>query len=119
MPQWGRIDPRKSPSVLDSGCPCRCLTSGRNGVYELLSSFSSLSNKAEFLSLLQPDDETRCEEDMIMVPRQGENKAAQPIARVLPANVMRQVTVIATMLCSDSSDTVQQSCIPSRIDCTV
>jgi len=95
------------------------LTSGRNGVYELLSSFSSLSNKAEFLSLLQPDDETRCEEDMIMVPRQGENKAAQPIARVLPANVMRQVTVIATMLCSDSSDTVQQSRIPSRIDCTV
>jgi len=75
--------------------------------YELLFSFSSPSNKAEFLRLLQSHEETRCEEDMIMVPRQDEIEAAQPVARVLPAEVMRQVTVIATMLYSGSSDTVQ------------
>ncbi len=75
--------------------------------YELLFSFSSPSNKAEFLRLLQSHEETRCEVDMIMVPRQDEIEAAQPIARVLPADVMRQVTVIATMLYNDSSDIVQ------------
>jgi hypothetical protein len=75
--------------------------------YELLFSFSSPANKAEFLRLFQSNDETRCEEDMILVPRQDEIEAAQPIARVLPADVMRQVTVIATMLYSDNSDTVQ------------
>ena len=38
--------------------------------YELLFSFSSPANKAEFLRLLQSNDETRCEEDMILVPQQ-------------------------------------------------
>jgi hypothetical protein len=75
--------------------------------YELLFSFSSPANKAEFLSLLQSNDETRCEEDMILVPRQDEIEAAQPIARVLPADVMREVTVIAAMLCGDDSDMIQ------------
>ncbi len=75
--------------------------------YELLFSFSSPANKAEFLRLFQSNDETRCEDDMILVPRQDEIEAAQPIARVLPADVMRQVTVIATMLYSDNSDAVQ------------
>ena len=75
--------------------------------YELLFSFSSPANKAEFLSLLQSNDETRCEEDMILVPRQEEIEAAQPIARVLPADVMQQVTIIAAMLCGGDSDIVQ------------
>jgi hypothetical protein len=75
--------------------------------YELLFSFSSPTSKAQFLSLLQSNDETRCEEDMILVPRQDEIEAAQPIARVLSADVMQQVTIIATMLCGDDSDIVQ------------
>jgi hypothetical protein len=75
--------------------------------YELLFSFSSPANKAEFLRLLQSNDETRCEEDMILVPQQEEIEAAQPIARVLPADVMQQVTVIAVMLCGGDSDMVQ------------
>jgi hypothetical protein len=75
--------------------------------YELLFSFSSPANQAEFLSLLQSNDETRCEEDMILVPPQDEIEAAQPIARVLPADVMQQVTIIAAMLCGDDSDIVQ------------
>jgi hypothetical protein len=75
--------------------------------YELLFSFSSPAHKAEFLSMLQSNDETRCEEDMILVPRQDEIEAAQPIARVLPADVMQQVTIIAAMLCGGDSDMVQ------------
>ena len=75
--------------------------------YELLFSFSSPGNRAEFLSLLQSNDETRCEEDMILVPRQDEIEAAQPIARVLPADVMQQVTIIAAMLSGGDSDMVQ------------
>ena len=75
--------------------------------YELLFSFSSPARKAEFLSLLQANDETRCGEDMILVPRQEEIEAAQPIARVLPADVMQQVTIIAAMLCGGDSDIVQ------------
>ena len=75
--------------------------------YELLFSFSSPANKAAFLSLLQSNDETRCEEDMILVPQQEEIETAQPIARVLPADVMQQVTIIAAMLCGGDSDMVQ------------
>jgi hypothetical protein len=75
--------------------------------YELLFSFSSPAHKAEFLTLLQSNDETRCEEDMILVPQQDEIEAAQPIARVLPADVMQQVTVIAVMLCGGDLDMVQ------------
>jgi hypothetical protein len=75
--------------------------------YELLFSVSSPANKAEFLSLLQSNDETRCEEDMILVPRRDKIEAPQPIARVLPADVMQRVTIIATMLYGDDSDIVQ------------
>lgn len=82
--------------------------------YELLFSFSSPSNKAEFLRWLQSNDETCCEEDMIMVPRQGENEAAPPVARVLLADVMRQVTVIATMLYA-TVQTLSRSLAPPRI----
>ena len=75
--------------------------------YELLFSFSSSANKAEFLRLLQSNEETRCEEDMILVPRQDEIDAAQPIARVLPADVMCEVTVIAAMLSEGDPGTIQ------------
>ena len=75
--------------------------------YELLFSFSSSANKAEFLRLLQSNDETRCEDDMIMVPRQDEIDAAQPLALVLPTDVMRQVTVIAAMLSEGEPGTIQ------------
>ena len=75
--------------------------------YELLFSFSSPANKAEFLRLFQSNEETRCEDDMILVPRQDEIDAAQPIALVLPADVMREVTVIAAMLSEGEPGTIQ------------
>jgi len=75
--------------------------------YELLFSFSSAENKAEFLRLLRSNDATDCGDDEILVPCQDEIEAAQPIARVLPEDVMRQVTVIATMLFDGASGAVQ------------
>lgn len=76
-------------------------------VYELLFSFNSPENKAEFLRLLQSNDATRCEEELILVPRQDEIDAAQPIARVLPEDVMRQATAIAVMLFGGDSNVLQ------------
>ena len=76
-------------------------------VYELLFSFSSSENKAEFLRLLRSNDATDCEDDEILVPRQDEIEAAQPIARVLPEDVMRQVTLIAAMLFGGETETIQ------------
>ncbi len=75
--------------------------------YELLFSFSSPANKTEFLRLLHSNDATDCEDDEILIPPQAEIEAAQPIGRVLPEDVMRQVTVIATMLFGGESDTIQ------------
>ena|ERR1700737_1574958 len=75
--------------------------------YELLFSFSSPVNKAEFLRLLQANDATACEEFEILVPDRAEIEAAQPIGRVLPEDVMRQVTVIAAMLFGGDSDVIQ------------
>jgi hypothetical protein len=75
--------------------------------YELLFSFSSPFNKAEFLRLLQSNDATACVEVDILIPDPSEIEAAQPIALVLPADVMRQVTVIAAMMFGGKSDTIQ------------
>jgi hypothetical protein len=79
----------------------------KEDAYELLFSFSSPVNKQEFLRLLQSNDATACEEFEILVSDPSEIEAAQPIARVLPADVMRQVTVMATMLFGGDSDLIQ------------
>ncbi len=79
----------------------------KEDAYELLFSFSSPVNKVEFLHLLQSNDATACEEFEILVPNPSEIEAAQPIARVLPADVMQQVTVIAAMLFGGDSDIIQ------------
>lgn len=41
------------------------------------------------------------------MPHQTEIDAAQPIAHVLPADVMRQVTIVATMLLGGQDETIQ------------
>jgi hypothetical protein len=66
--------------------------------YELLFSFGSTENKSEFLCLLQSNELTARENEMIMAPRQDEIDKAQPIADVLPQDVIRRVTLVATML---------------------
>ena len=75
--------------------------------YELLFSFSSPKNKAEFLHLLQSNRKTEFEEEEILVPTRREIEAAQPIARVLPEDVMRQVTTIASDLFAGQNKTIQ------------
>lgn len=73
----------------------------KDGAYELLFSFNSTENKLEFLRLLQSNEATACEEKEILVPRQEETDAAQPITCVLPADMFRQVMVTSTMLASN------------------
>jgi hypothetical protein len=72
--------------------------SAKDNVYELLFSFDSPEHKTEFLRLLQSNDATRTEEEEILVPRQDEINAAQPIAHVLPQDVLPHVLGIAAML---------------------
>ena len=74
--------------------------------YELLFSFSSPNKKAEFLHLLQSNRKTQFEDEEILVPTQREIEAAQPIALVLPEDVMREVTNIATVLLAGENDTI-------------
>ena len=74
--------------------------------YELLFSFSSPNNKAEFLHLLQSNRKTQFEDEEILVPTQREIEAAQPIALVLPEDVMRQITNIATVLIAGENETI-------------
>lgn len=75
--------------------------------YELLFSFSSADNKAEFLRLLNSNDATECEGDEMIVPEQDEIEAAQPIMRVLPRDVMKRVTIVVTMLLGGQDEAIQ------------
>lgn len=75
--------------------------------YELLFSFSSPKNKAEFLHLLQSNRKTTFEDEEILVPTRREIEAAQPIALVLPEDVMRQVTIITTNLFCGQNEIIQ------------
>lgn len=81
--------------------------SKRDEVYELLFFFDFAENKGEFLRLLQSNKATRCGQAEIPVPRKDEIDAAQPIAKVLPEDVVRQVTVAAAIL--GGLDTIQQA----------
>jgi len=75
--------------------------------YELLFSFNSAENKAEFLRLLQANEATACEEEEIMVPHPDEIRDAQPIASVLPRDVLECVLAVAAMQMGGDSPTVQ------------
>jgi hypothetical protein len=75
-------------------------------VYELLFSFDSLENKSEFLRLFHANDATDVEDEMILVPTADEIAEAQPIAAVLPKDVVDQAIIIATATHPGSSGTV-------------
>ena len=75
--------------------------------YELLFSFNSPKNKAEFLRLLRSSEVTSTEGEFILVPAQDEIDAAQPLASVLPEAVFREVILISTMLISGHAGFVQ------------
>jgi hypothetical protein len=73
-----------------------------------------LTPAGEFLRLLDSNDATDCDDDDILIPCQNEIKAAQPFARVLPEDVMRQVTVVASMLFGGGLNAIQQA-LPKSI----
>lgn len=80
----------------------------KEDVYKLPFSFNSAENRAEFLRLLQSNDATACEEDELLAPHPSEIVAAQPIAKVLTEDVLRQVlAVAATSLPGDRTETLQ------------
>lgn len=75
--------------------------------YGLLFSFTSAENKAAFLCLLQANEATACEPEEIMVPRLDEIHAAEPIANVLPLDILRRVLMVATLHQHNAPPTVQ------------
>jgi hypothetical protein len=75
--------------------------------YELLFSFNSPDNKAEFLRLLRSNEATNCEDEMILVPIQKEIDDAQPLFKVLPRDVFHQATLIAATLTGGQTGMVQ------------
>jgi hypothetical protein len=75
--------------------------------YELLFSFNSAENKAEFFRLLNSNELSACDDEFIQVPPQDEIDAAQPIAKVLPEDVVQRLTLIATMLLGGQAGIVQ------------
>jgi hypothetical protein len=75
--------------------------------YELLFSFNSAENKAEFFRLLNSNELSACDDEFIQVPPQNEIDEAQPIAKVLPEDVVQRVTLIATMLLGGQAGIVQ------------
>jgi len=75
--------------------------------YELLFSFNSSDNKAEFLRLLRSNEATDCEDEMILVPIQKEIDDAQPLFKVLPRDVFDQATLIAATLIGGQTGMVQ------------
>jgi hypothetical protein len=75
--------------------------------YELLFSFNSAENKAEFLRLLNSNELSAYDDEFIQVPPQDEIDAAQPIAKVLPEDVVQRVTIVATMLLGGQAGIVQ------------
>lgn len=76
------------------------------GAYELLFSFVSPESRAEFLKLLDSDEYLggAYEGGEFGVPNANDIKAARPLAMVLPEDVMRQATLIATTLLVASDD---------------
>jgi hypothetical protein len=75
--------------------------------YELLFSFNLSDNKAEFFRLLNSNELSACDDELIHVPPQDEIDAAQPIAKVLPEDVVQRITLIATMLMGGQTGIVQ------------
>lgn len=74
--------------------------------YELLFSFTSAESKAAFLRLLQANEATDCEGE-VMVPSPDEIREAEPIAKVLPIEVLRRVLMVATLHQHNAPPTVQ------------
>jgi hypothetical protein len=73
--------------------------------YELLFSFSSPEGKQEFLRLLRSNDITEYDDELTpSVPTLEEIRDAQPIAAVLPEDVVRHANIVAATIMSAAGD---------------
>ncbi len=78
--------------------------------YELLFSFVSPEHRTAFLGLVHSQEYFAClhkEDEQFGVPTPDGIRAARPLAMVLPEDVMRHATLIATnlaMSCRDEDD---------------
>jgi hypothetical protein len=74
------------------------------GAYEFLFSFSSTANKEKFMELVQSNELTETEEELITIPSRSEIEDARPPGQVLSEDVLRHVTAISMMVLSGSDD---------------
>jgi hypothetical protein len=74
--------------------------------YELLFSFTSPEAKTEFLDLIRSNEDMGDDyaDEEFAVPTANEIRQARPLAMVLPEDVMRHATLIATTLLAGSGD---------------
>jgi hypothetical protein len=66
--------------------------------YELLFSFPTPASRAAFLELVQSNEITETDPDLIGPPSFSEIKDARPLAMVLDEDVLRHATMIAIFL---------------------
>lgn len=64
--------------------------------YELLFSFPSPEDKTFFLKLIQSNELTETEPELLHIPTEEEIREAQPIGAVLPADVAEYATLLAS-----------------------
>jgi hypothetical protein len=78
--------------------------------YEILFSFSSPSEKKTFLDLIRSNDELGNEyvENDLIQPVKEEIRGAQPLAAVLPKKALTRALLVATTVCSSTSENPKQ-----------
>jgi hypothetical protein len=71
-----------------------------------LFSFATSAEKAEFLKMVRLNEELTSDylENDLLVPTLDEILDGRPLAAVLPADVLAHVTLVATLLCTDRSE---------------
>ena len=73
--------------------------------YELLFSFSSPEDKQEFLELIRGNELTDYDDEVGPgIPTFDEIREAQPVAMVLPEDVVQHATIIAATIASGAED---------------
>jgi hypothetical protein len=87
-------DTRMVALLSDPGADC----------YEFLLSFNSDANKEKFLRLVQSNELTETEPELIMVPSRDEIADAGPLGSVLSEEVLRQVYFISASVVAGTDD---------------
>jgi hypothetical protein len=77
--------------------------------YEILFSFSSPTEKKRFLDLIRSNDDLGSEYiDDLLQPVKEEIRDARPLAAVLPQTALTRALLVATTVCSSTSESLAQ-----------